>query len=337
MNRVRWGILGVAGIAVRRVIPAMQQGELTEVAAIASRDLEKAREAARRFGIPKAYGSYEELLADPEVEAVYNPLPNHLHVPLSIQAAEAEKHVLCEKPIGLNTEEALKLLAARDRTGVTIGEAFMIQVHPQWRRTVELARAGRIGELRFAIGAFGYYNDNSANIRHVREWGGGGLLDVGCYPIKASRMVFGEEPARVSGTVARHPDTGVDTLASAILEYPSGHCVFSCGMLVAGNQSMAFHGTKGRIEIEVPYNARPGGISRIRIDDGRDPFGGGLEIEEIAACDQYTLQGDAFSLAIRTGSPPPVPLEDSVRNMAVIDAVFRAAGSGRWETPRLPA
>jgi predicted dehydrogenase len=333
MRKVRWGVLGVAGIATRRVIPAMQQGERSEVVGLASRDRSKAEAAARELGIPKAYGSYEEMLADPEIEAVYNPLPNHLHVPMSIAAAEAGKHVLCEKPIGLDKADALKLLAARDRTGVTIGEAFMVAVHPQWLRTIELARSGRIGELRYAVGAFGYYKDDFTNIRFVREWGGGGILDVGCYPIKTSRMVFGEEPVRVAATMARREGDGVDTLASAILEFPSGHCVFSCGMMVAGNQSMTFHGTKGRIEIEVPYNAQPGGTSRIRIDDGRDPFGGGQVVEEFAACDQYTLQGDAFSRAIQEGTAPPVPLEDSVKNMAAIDAVFRAAASGRWERP----
>ena len=337
MKKVRWGVLGVARIATNRVIPAMQQGALSEVVAIASRDRAKAQEAAQQLGIPKAFGSYEEMLADPGIDAVYNPLPNHLHVPLSIKAAEAGKHVLCEKPIGMNTRDALTLLAARDRTGVTIGEAFMIQSHPQWIRTVELVRSGKIGQLRFAMGAFGYFKDDFTNIRYVREYGGGGIMDAGCYPIKASRMVFGEEPARVSATLVRDPNTGVDTLASAILEYPSAHCIFSCGTLVAGNQSMQFFGTKARIELEVPYNARPGGASRIRIDDGRDPFGGGLTIEEFPPVDQYTLQGDAFSRAILDRTPPPVPLEDSVRNMAVIDAVFRAAESGEWVIPSIPA
>jgi predicted dehydrogenase len=332
MKPVRWGILGAARIALSKVVPAMLQGELTEVVGIASRDRAKAEAAARELGLPKAYGSYDEMLADPEIEAVYNPLPNHLHVPLSIRVAEHGKHVLCEKPIGVDTADALNLLAARDRTGVVIGEAFMIQVHPQWRRTLELVRSGRIGALRFAMGAFGYFKDDPANVRFVREFGGGGLLDVGCYPIKSSRMVFGEEPVRVAATLVRDPQSGVDTLASGILEYPSGHCIFSCGMQVVGNQSMQFFGTKGRIELEVPYNAMAGGTSRIRIDDGRDPFGGGLTIEEFPPCDQYTLQGDAFSRAIREGTPPPVPLEDSVRNMMVIDACFRAAASGRWET-----
>ncbi len=330
MRKVRWGILGAARIAINRVIPAMQQGEFSEVAAIASRDLARAGETARQCGIPKAYGSYEELLADPEIEAVYNPLPNHLHVPLSIRAAEAGKHVLCEKPIGLDEADVQRLLEARDRTGVTIGEAFMVQAHPQWVRTVELVRCGKIGKLRYAMGAFGYFQPSSENIRNVREYGGGGLMDIGCYPIKTSRMVFGEEPLRVSATIVRDPDFGTDILTSAILEYPSGHCSFSCSTQVVGNQSMQFFGTEGRIELEIPYNARPGGTSRIRIDDGRDVYGSGITVEEFAACDQYTIQGDLFSRAIREGTPPPVPLEDSVKNMRVIDAVFRAGETGAW-------
>jgi len=309
----------------------MLKSEHCELVAIASRDRSNADEAARQFGIPKAYGSYEEMLADPEVEAVYNPLPNHLHVPLSTQAAEAGKHVLCEKPIGLNAEEARQLLAARDRTGVTIGEAFMVQVHPQWVRTVELVRSGRIGQLRFALGSFGYYRMEPENVRNVRAWGGGGLMDIGCYPIKVSRMVFGEEPLRVSATLVRDPSFGTDILTSAILEYPSGHCVFSVGTQVVPHQSMQFFGTTGRIELEVPYNAATDAPSRIRLDDGRDVFGSGITVEEFASCDQYTLQGDAFSRAIREGGQPPVPLEDSVKNMDVIDAVFRAAETGKWE------
>ncbi len=331
MRKVQWGILGVARIATHRIIPAMRACEFGEVAAIASRDPAKAEAAAREHGIPRAYGSYEELLADPEIEVVYNPLPNHLHVPLSIRAAEAGKHVLCEKPVGLNMAEALALKAARDRTGVVIGEAFMVATHPQWVRTVQLVREGRIGALRYALCNFGYPKLAPGNVRNVREWGGGAILDIGCYPIKTSRMVFGEEPLRVAATLQRDPDSGVDVLASAILEYPSGHCVFTCGIGVAGNQRMQFFGTAGRVEIQIPFNATPGGVSRILVDDGRDFQGTGIQVEEIAACDQYTIQGDRFSQAVRTGTPPPVPLEDSVRNMAVIDAVFRAAERGTWE------
>jgi predicted dehydrogenase len=337
MKKVHWGVLGVARIATTKVIPAMQKGEFSEITAIASRDLHKAKEAAQKLGIPKAYGSYQEMLDDPDIEAVYNPLPNHLHVPWSIRAAEAGKHVLCEKPIALNAEEALGLVAARDRTGVVIGEAFMVQTHPQWVRTVELVRSGRIGELRSAAGTFNYFNRDPANVRNNPDWGGGALLDIGCYPIKTSRMVFREEPARVCGVIKRDPDFGIDMLTSAILEYPSGHCVFTCSMQVASSQSMQFCGTKGRIEIEIPYNALPGKVSRIRIDDGRDLIGSGVTVEEFAPCDQYTIQGDLFSRAIREGGSPPVPLEDSLKNMAVIDAVFRSAAAGKWERPAVPA
>jgi predicted dehydrogenase len=336
MSKVKWGILGVAKIATQKVIPAMQNGDLCEVAGIASRDRAKAQAAATQLGIPKFYGSYEEMLADPEIEAVYNPLPNHLHVPWSIRAAEAGKHVLCEKPIGMNAAEARELIAVRDRTGVVIGEAFMVQTHPQWIRMAELVRQGRIGDLRSAVGTFGYFNVDPDNVRNIREYGGGALMDIGCYPIKASRMVFGEEPERVSATMVRDARFGgVDVLTSAILEYPSGQCIFTCSMQLAANQSMRFYGTKGFLEPEIPFNAIPGGTSRITIDDGRDLSGGGAVVEEFAACDQYTLQGDRFSRAVREGGQPPVPLEDALHNMAVIDAIFRAAEGGGWERPEM--
>lgn len=333
-RKVRWGILGVAKIAVTRVIPAMQAGEASEVVAIASRDRIRAEAAAEELEIPKAYGSYEEMLADPEIDAVYNPLPNHLHLPWSTRAAEAGKHVLCEKPVGLNVKEALELMAVRDRTGVKMGEAFMVQNHPQWRRIVELVRGGRIGQLRSAVGTFSYFKLDAENIRNIREYGGGALFDIGCYPIKTSRMVFGEEPVRVSAAITRDAQFGnIDMLTSAILEYPSGHCIFTCSTQIAGQQSMRFFGTTGNIEAAIPYNPTPGGTSHVRIDDCRDLNGGGLVTEELAECDQYTIQGDLFSRAIRDGGEVPVPLEDAVKNMAVIDAVFLSAETGRWERP----
>jgi predicted dehydrogenase len=334
MKKVRWGVLGVAKIAVTRVIPAMQAGECSEIVAIASRDRARAEAAARELGIPKAFGSYEEMLADPEIDAVYNPLPNHLHLPWSTRAAESGKHVLCEKPIGLNVREALELIAVRDRTGVKIGEGFMVQNHPQWLRLVELVRAGRIGQLRSAVGTFSYFKLDADNIRNIREYGGGALFDIGCYNIKTSRMVFGEEPVRVSAAITRDPRFGdIDMLTSAILEFPSGHCVFTCSTQIAGQQSMRFFGTAGRIEVEIPFNPTPGGTSRLRVDDCRDLDGGGLAIEELPACDQYTIQGDLFSRAIRQGGEVPVTLEDAVKTMAVIDAVFLSAQTGRWESP----
>jgi predicted dehydrogenase len=316
MKKIRWGVLGVARIATAKVIPAMQRGELTEIAAIASRDMANADAAARELNIPKAYGSYEELLADPEIDAIYNPLPNHLHVPWSIRAAEAGKHVLCEKPIGLTAAEAAELIAARDRTGKTIGEALMIVCHPQWIRTMELAASGRIGVKRAVIGSFGYFKLDPDNVRNIRAYGGGGLMDVGCYPIKAARMFFGEEPVRVSGSLVRDPNFGTDILASGLLEFPSGHCVFTCGTQVVPNQSMKFLGATGSIEMEIPFNAVPNEVSRIHIND---------EVEEFPPCDQYTLQGDAFSRAILDGTPPPVPLEDARANMKVIEDLVRSA------------
>jgi len=332
-GKVKWGVLGVAAIAVKKVIPGMQQGSWSEIAAIASRDAGKAKKAAKSLGIPKAYGSYEDLLADPEIEAIYNPLPNHLHVPWSVKAAEAGKHVLCEKPLSLTVAEAKTLLEVRERCGVKIGEAFMVKTHPQWLRTRELIRRGVIGELRAIVGAFSYFNRDPQNVRNVAEWGGGGMMDIGCYPITTSRFIFGEEPLRVAGLIERDPDFKTDRLASAILEFPSGQSVFTCSTQLVAYQRMQFLGTTGRIEIEIPFNAPPDRATRIFIDNGRDVFGGGIRIEMIPVCDQYTVQGDAFSRAIREGSEVPVPLEDAIANMAVIEAVFRAGGSGRWEQP----
>src|ERR1700678_4362637 len=227
-RKVKWGVLGAANIALKKVIPAMQQSEWSEVTGIASRDLKKAQEAARSLGIAKAYGSYEELLADPEIEAIYNPLPNQLHVPWSIKAAEAGKHVLCEKPLSMTVAEARTLLPVQQRTGVIIGEAFMVRTHPQWLRTRELIASGRIGSLRSIQGFFSYFNTDPKNIRNIAECGGGALMDIGCYPINTSRFIFGEEPLRVSALLENDPKLQVDRLTSAIMEFPSGHATFTC-------------------------------------------------------------------------------------------------------------
>ena len=334
MPKIRWGVLGAARIATTKVIPAMQKGTLCEVAAIASRDRAKAEAAAGPLGIPKAYGSYEELLADPAIDAIYNPLPNHMHVPWSIRAAEAGKHVLCEKPIALTAAETRELIAVRDRTGVVMGEAFMVATHPQWLRIAEVVREGRIGPLRSAIGTFGYFKLDADNIRNIREYGGGALMDIGCYPIKVSRMVFGEEPLRVAAVADRDANLGgIDRLTSAILQFPSGQAVFTCSTQAVSNQSMKFFGTKGSVEPEVPFNTPPDRPARIRIDDGKDLFGKAAVWEEFPACDQYTTQGDAFSRAVLERTAPPVTLEDALANMRVIEAVFRAAESGQWEKP----
>jgi predicted dehydrogenase len=333
-NKVRWGILSTARIGIKKVVPAMQKGDWIEVVAIASRDRGNAEETARALGIAKAYGSYEELLADPQIEAIYNPLPNQLHVPWSIKAAEAGKHVLCEKPISMTVAEARSLLEVQQRTGVTIGEAFMVRSHPQWLRTRELIASGRIGSLHSIQGFFSYFNTDPKNIRNIPECGGGALMDIGCYPINTSRFLFGEEPRRVSGVLEKDPKFQVDRLTSAILEFPSGQASFTCSTQLVPYQRMQLLGTKGRIEIEVPFNAPNDRPCRIFIDDGRDLLGGGIIVETFPTCDQYTLQGDAFSRAVREGKEPPVPLSDAIRNMAVIEAVFRSAESGAWEAPQ---
>src|SRR3984885_10899454 len=334
MNRkVLWGVLGAANIAVQKVIPAMQRGEWCEIAAIASRDANKAEQAAGDLDIPKAYGSYEDLLADPEIEAIYNPLPNHLHVPWSIRAAEAGKHVLCEKPVALDAHQARKLFEAQARTGVKIGEAFMVRTHPQWLRARELITSGRIGDLRSVTGFFSYFNRDPVNIRNIPAYGGGALMDIGCYPITASRFAFAEEPSRVLGLVARDPDMQVDRLVSAILDFPSGHATFTCSTQLVPYQRVHFLGTLGRIEIEIPFNAPNDRPCRIFIAEGRDAVGNEVVTETFGICDQYTIQGDAFSRAIREDREVPVSVSDGINNMAVIEAIFRSADSGHWEKP----
>jgi predicted dehydrogenase len=332
-KKVQWGVLGVAEIAVKKVIPAMQRGEWSEVKAIASRDLKRAQQTAKQLGIPKAYGSYEELLADPEIEAIYNPLPNHLHVPWSIKGAEAGKHVLCEKPISMTAEEALLLLKVRDRTGVKIEEAFMVRTHPQWRSAVEQIQAGKIGKVRSISGCFSYNNRDPKNIRNIRDYGGGGMMDIGCYLIFTSRFVFGEEPTKVFGVIEEDPELHTDVLSSGVLYFPSGHSVFTCSTQVVPYQKVQIFGTEGRIEIEIPFNAPPDRPCRISIDDGADPSGRSAQVVELKTADQYTIQGDLFSESIREGTELPVPLEGSIRNMAIIEAVFRSAKSGKWEEP----
>ncbi|HWZ33275.1 MAG TPA: Gfo/Idh/MocA family oxidoreductase [Bryobacteraceae bacterium] len=310
MRKIRWGVLGVAKIAVTKVIPAMQRCEWAEIVAIASRDLQK----ARATGLAKSYGSYEELIDDPEIDAVYIPLPNHLHVPWSLRAARAGKHVLCEKPIGLSAAEARQLLGFP----VKIGEAFMARTHPQWVRVAELVRSGRIGELRVINGFFSYDNRDPQNVRNVAEWGGGALMDIGCYPVTLARMLFGEEPRRAVGSIERDPQFKTDRLTSAILEFSTGRCVFTCSTQLTPYQKMQMFGTRGMIEVEIPFNAPPDRPTRIFVD--------GIA-EELPVCDQYTLQGDLFSRAILEDSAVPVPIEDAVKNMEAIEAIFAASKS----------
>lgn len=331
-KKVRFGVLGTARIATEKVIPAMQRGERTEVVAIASRDRDRARQAAAALGLAKAYGSYEELVADPDIDAVYNPLPNHLHVDWSIEAAEHGKHVLCEKPIALTAADARDLIAARDRLRVKMQEAFMVWTHPQWLAARDLVRSGRIGDLQGYVGCFSYFNDDPADIRNVRAWGGGGLMDIGCYLLVTSRFVTGAEPRRVCGLVRRDEASGVDTLTSMLLDYDGVQAIGLCSTRMVPYQRVQILGTTGRIEIEIPFNAPPDRACRLFVDDGRDVFGAGIETIELPACDQYTIQGDLFSTAIQDDTDVPYPLEMSLANMRLIEAVFRSAEQGTWES-----
>lgn len=314
----------------------MQRAPHCAVVAIASRDALRSASAAARLGIPRSYGSYEALLADPEIDAIYNPLPNHLHVPWTTRAADAGKHVLCEKPIALTAAEARTLIVVRDRTGMRIQEAFMIRAHPQWIRAKELVDEGHLGTVRGMSGFFSYYNDDRANVRHVPEFGGGGLLDIGCYLVHTARFIFGAEPVRVAGSVDLDPSTRVDRLASMLMDFGGRHAIGTCSTQLLPYQHIEIIGTTGRLAIQIPFNVPGDRPSRITLDKTGDPAGGGVEEIEFDACDQYTIQAEQFSVAILEHQPQAVPLEDAVANMECIDAIFRSSESGRWETP-MPA
>ena len=321
-KKVRWGVLGTAKIALTKVIPAMQRSPWCEITAIASRDLAKAKAAADELNIPNAYGSYEELIADRSIEVVYNPLPNNLHVSWTVKAAEAGKHVLCEKPVALNADEARTLIEIRDRMGVRIQEAFMVRTHPQWLETRRLIQTGRIGTLRSITGLFSYFNRDPANIRNQLELGGGALMDIGCYPITISRFMFAAEPRRVLGLIERDAEFGTDRLTSAVLDFKQGQATFTCSTRLAPYQRMIFLGTEGRIEVLIPFNAPNDRPTQILLNS---------ETIEFPVCDQYEIQGSLFSQALRENRAQPIPLEDAINNMTVIDAVFRSAADGRWE------
>jgi predicted dehydrogenase len=330
MEKVRWGVLSTAAIGVNKVIPAMQRAQHCEIVAIASRDKSRAESAAHKLGIARALGSYEELLADPRIEAVYNPLPNHLHVPWSIRALEAGKHVLCEKPIALTSTEAQTLVEAAHRhPSLNVVEAFMYPHHPQWQRALSIVKRGGIGTLRSIQSFFSYFNDDATNIRNQADIGGGGVMDIGCYPISLSRLFFGREPRRVSGWREFDPRFQTDRLASAILDFETGTSTFTCSTQLVPYQRVNLLGTAGRVEIEIPFNAPPDRPTRIWHQTGNQA-GGPIEEITFPICNQYGLQGDAFSLAVRNGTPALPKIEDAVANMRVIEAVFESHRRGQF-------
>ncbi len=328
---VRWGVLGASNFALKVSLPGMTRGPLTQVLALASRDIGKARAAAQSLGIARAYGSYEELLADPEIEVIYNPLPNHMHVEWTARAARAGKHVLCEKPIALDARAAETLITVQRETGKLVSEAFMIRHHPQWRQAKAWIESGRIGELLSVQTAFSYFNRDAANIRNRKEAGGGALYDIGCYAVNTSRYLFGREPLRAIALIERDPDFGTDCLTSGLLDYGGAHMTFTCSTQAVPYQRVNAFGTKGRIEIEIPFNAPATAPCRIFLDSGSALGGGSAEVTTLPVVNQYHLQSEAFSRAIRTGSAIENGIEVAVGNMRVIDALFRSAAHGGWE------
>ena len=326
MSCVRWGILSTAKIGVEKVIPAMQQSARTEVVAIASRDADKAQQTAKQLGIARSHGSYEDLLADEQVDAIYNPLPNHLHVSWTIKALEAGKHVLCEKPIGLTSDEGQTLVSAcQTFPQLKVMEAFMYRHHPQWQLAKSTVDDGKLGDLMTIQSFFSYFNTDAQNIRNQADIGGGGLMDIGCYNISLSRYIFGEEPRRVVGVVEHDPKFRTDRLASAILEFSKGTATFSCSTQLSPYQRVNLFGTQGRLEIDIPFNAPPDRPCRVWIQaDGE------IQEIELPTVDQYTIQGELMSAAILEDQPVPTPLTDAVQNMLVIEAIKTSAAENRW-------
>lgn len=325
MNKIQWGILSTAKIGVQKVIPALQKSSYGEVKGIGSRSLQQAETVARKLDIPGAYGSYEELLADPDIDAVYIPLPNHLHVPWSIEALKAGKHVLCEKPIGLSSAEARNLIeASATHPHLKVMEAFMYRFHPQWRKAKELVAQGAVGELRTVNSFFSYHNDDPDNIRNKPEIGGGGLMDIGCYCVSLSRFLFEEKPLRVSAFTEHDPDFGTDRLTSGMMEFRDGTATFTCSTQLVRHQRVFILGTTGKVEIEIPFNAPPDKETRLWLTTDE-----GTEEIVFGSVDQYTLQGDAFALAILNDTDVPTPLTDAEANMKVIETLVESAERSR--------
>jgi len=323
MNKIRFGILSTAKIGIEQVIPAMQKGEFTKVTAIASRDKKRALDASDKLEIPKAYGTYEELLEDPDVDAVYIPLPNHLHVIWSVKALEEGKHVLCEKPIGLSAKEAQKLMDVSAKyPNLKVMEAFMYRHHPRWVRTKKLIDDGTIGTLKSIHSFFTYYKNDPDNIRFKPGMGGGGLMDVGCYNISLSRFLFGRNPERVQSVTKIHPEYGVDVLSSGVLDFTTGISTFTCSMQSTGFQQIQILGTEARIEMNMPFNTPDDKETELHIHSDSS-----TETLRFKPCNHYTIQGDLFAKAILENINVPTPLEDAKENMQIIDQIRESAGS----------
>ncbi len=329
MKPVKWGIISTASIGMEKVIPGMLKSPEIEVVAISSRNMKTAKAAAAKLGIDRAYGSYEDMLTDPDIEAVYNPLPNHLHVPLTLAAAKAGKHVLCEKPIALTAREAIKL--KKLPKGILVAEAFMVRHNPQWITARDWVKQGVIGEVRAVQAYFSYFNRDPKNVRNMVNIGGGGMYDIGCYPITVARFIFGAEPARVIAAFDRDPKFKTDRTASGLADFGKGRQLSFMVSTQLGNfQRVQIGGTRGRIEIEIPFNAPPDKLNRLFLQNDEDSAG---SWHELSVSDQYQKQAEAFGRAIRKKEKLVWGVDDAVANMKVIDAYFRSEKSKRWEKP----
>lgn len=324
MTKVRWGILSTADIGMAQVTPAIQMAGNCEVVAIASRDADRARAAADELAIPSSYGSYEALLAAEDVDAVYIPLPNDMHAEWTYHAAEAGKHILCEKPLAMTADQAQSMVDACADAGVRLQEAFMYRHHPTWVKAVKLVQSGAIGDLRAVQSWFSYYNDDPTNIRNMVEHGGGAVMDIGCYNINLSRLLFDGEPTRVESIVHRDPVMGIDILTSGVLEFPGGRqSSFTCTIRSETYQRVHIFGTGGRIEIEIPFNIPKRSETRIFVTANADgPEDPPTETLVFPAANQYTIQAELFAQAILDDAPVPVDPSDAVANMKVIEAVL---------------
>jgi predicted dehydrogenase len=326
MRRLRWGILSTAAIGRTKVIPGIQRAEHCDVVAITSRDLAMAERVAAELAIPTAHGSYEALLADSNVDAIYVPLPNHLHAAWSIAAIEAGKHVLCEKPLAMTVRDAERMIEAAERAGVKLMEAFMYRLHPSWVAAREIVASGRIGRLKTVHSWFSYYNDDPANIRNVLAAGGGALYDIGCYSVNLSRMLFGGEPTGVDAIVVRDPLNGTDVVTSGILAFGDGLASFTCSTRVEDDQRVDIYGTAGRISIEIPFNIPPDRPTRVFVTAGGEPpVAPDTETLTFETADPYTVEAEAFALAVLEGRPVPVPPRDAIGNLRVIERILASA------------
>lgn len=323
---VSWGVLSTADIALKKVIPAMKTSRLSRVDAIASRSEESARAAADSLQIPRHHSSYDSLLDDPAIEAVYIPLPNHLHKEWTIAAARAGKHVLCEKPLGLSSIDVQSMIDACNEAGVLLMEAFMYRLHPLWSEVLARVSEGAVGEVRGVHTAFSYFNDDPANIRNIAEFGGGALYDIGCYAVSVSRLLFGSEPGGVKAMISRDEKLGTDVFVSAILDFDGRQASFHCSTQAEPDQRVVIYGSRGRMVVEIPFNIPPDRPTRILLFAGGDPpVAPAVTVHEVAAADPYRVQADQFSEAVRTGSPVPIGPDDSMANLRVIEQIFADA------------